>query len=147
MLANQLLRPAWRGLRPGSTCGYATAAEAKPSETPVSPTPAITHAKRLRRGKAVALKKGALKVLNPKLASYFKRKQSVSTTKLSKTWQKLQPLISGWPPKYDFDETQLSNQEYVDNLLGEEVCDLVELPLMMILNEYCRFCLLLRLSY
>lgn len=60
--------------------------------------------------------------LNLQLLNYFRNRKPKVVKTTNKTVDKIHQLFSIYPPKWDFDETKLSNKEYRENGFAGEVC-------------------------
>lgn len=67
------------------------------------------------------LKIARQKIISPRMVQYFQQKHAPTKYKQSKTMAKLEKFISIYPTKYDIDETQLDNAQFIKEGLAKEV--------------------------
>lgn len=120
MLVSRLSGAGWLS-NAGSVRRLTTAAKPTSTTEEAASRPETVHAKRIRRASVRNAKIAARKPITSRLASYFQTKKVPTKIKISKTMAKLMPYLGTYPPKYDIDESTLSNAEYIKNGIHKEV--------------------------
>lgn len=64
--------------------------------------------------------------LNEQLLNYFRNRKPKVVKPSNKSIDAIKQLFSIYPPKWDYDETKLSNKEYREKGFAGEVCNLIK---------------------
>lgn len=100
---------------------YSTTTETTSSAPTTAARPLKVHAKRVKRANVRDQKVARQKIITPRMVQYFQQKHAPTKYKQSKTMAKLENYISIHPTKYDIDETQIGNAEFIEEGLAKEV--------------------------